>query len=485
MLKSTYRAGGPVESVNKLPPGWTEHKAPSGHTYYYNADTKQSTYTRPTEPEAEELQIDYGATQPDPVLKASVNALEEFHRSNAINDRRTGHFTGGRSYQDRPKPGRQGDRPKSKVQIPNCAPWILVKTKYGRRYVHNTETNESFWKFPSEVMMAVIDMDRVEWEKKKTLQDQEEVSNAEKENLESHKVQATSTKEASDHTIAPAPYDSDSYEEVEVTDDEAEEDEGGQKRPRLESPEQEIPTGPVEFDEDDIAFQLAAMEEEEDQVDAFDEDADEEDAEEGLALTEEDTIALFRSLLDENRVNPFSTFDALIDANTTTANAIVEDSRWTALPNMASRRQVFLDWSRDRIAEQKAQEAAQAKTTRKADPRIAYLRFMSAHAKPKEFWPEFKRKFKKEPEMKDLHFADKDREKLYREYINKIKSSDAERRKELVALLKSIPMGSDWNRSTKMDDLPSALEKDLRFYVLPSSQRDELVEVHIGTLPSL
>jgi hypothetical protein len=47
-----------------LPAGWTEHKAPSGslscaasldhclrslgHTYYYNKDTKKSTYTRPT-----------------------------------------------------------------------------------------------------------------------------------------------------------------------------------------------------------------------------------------------------------------------------------------------------------------------------------------------------------------------------------------------------------------------------------------------------
>ena len=30
-----------------LPPGWTEHTAPTGHKYYYNAALKKSTYKRP------------------------------------------------------------------------------------------------------------------------------------------------------------------------------------------------------------------------------------------------------------------------------------------------------------------------------------------------------------------------------------------------------------------------------------------------------
>jgi hypothetical protein len=34
-----------------LPPGWTEHTAPTGHKYYYHAATKKSTYKRPV-PEA-------------------------------------------------------------------------------------------------------------------------------------------------------------------------------------------------------------------------------------------------------------------------------------------------------------------------------------------------------------------------------------------------------------------------------------------------
>jgi len=31
-----------------LPPGWTEHTAPTGHKYYWNATLKKSTYKRPT-----------------------------------------------------------------------------------------------------------------------------------------------------------------------------------------------------------------------------------------------------------------------------------------------------------------------------------------------------------------------------------------------------------------------------------------------------
>src|SRR3982074_3391802 len=43
MLKSTHK---PVVQP-PLPEGWTEHKAPTGHYYYFNAETKQSTSTSP------------------------------------------------------------------------------------------------------------------------------------------------------------------------------------------------------------------------------------------------------------------------------------------------------------------------------------------------------------------------------------------------------------------------------------------------------
>ncbi|KAK5956714.1 hypothetical protein OHC33_002201 [Knufia fluminis] len=496
MLKSTHRAAaGPGSSdTTPLPAGWTEHQAPTGHTYYYNAETNRSTYTRPAiAPEQEELLIDYGATKPDREMQASLNAMQEFHRNNDPNQLRPGHFTGGQSYQDRnrdhSRPNRQGDRPKTKTAIPDCAPWVLVKTKYGRRFVHNTETKESLWKFPSEVMMAVIDMDRVEWEKKKLAEEQKQQEQAEKE--------AAAQRAEAKTAVQPVPqdYDSDEYEEVEVTDDE---DEGGTdpatKRPRLDEPldqpsADQPPPGPQEFNEDDIAWQLAQMEADEEDP-GYDYDFDDQDEEDGgMPLSNDDRDALYRVMLDDHNISPFSTFDALIDTNTPTANAVISDNRWTALPNMSSRRAAFDAWSRDRVAERNANEAAEAngavsstndtsKKPGKLDPRIAYLRFLAKEATPKLYWPEFKRKFRKTPEMTDKYFADKDREKLYREYITKLKTSDAERKKEFTALLKSIKP-EDWQDV----HVPLSVEKDLRFYgVRDEESREELVVGFRATL---
>lgn len=495
MLKSTHRAA--PSAAAPLPSGWTEHKAPTGHTYYYNAETKKSTYTRPTvPPPEEELQIDFGATQPDHEVQASINALQEFHKHNDPSQPAPGHFTGGRSYQDRSRPNRQGDRPKSKAPIPNCAPWALVKTKYGRRFVHNTDTKESLWKFPSEVMMAVIDMDRIEWEKKKATEE------AKQETKEKKQESATQTHNAApppSTTQVEQPYDSDSYEEVEVTDSEGEGEANMNKKPRLDSHNldqltgDQLPTGPQEFNEDDIAFQLAALEAEDEDpgydyddpeapFDFSDEDIDEDG---GVLLTKDDREALFRSLLDEHNISPFSTFDALIDTNTNTANAVISDHRWVTLPNMSARRATFDSWSRDRVAERNAIDDATkedggltngAPKQSRLDPRVVYLRFLSINATPKLYWPEFKRKFRKDTEMTDRHLADKDREKLYREYIPKLKLSESDRRKEFTALLKSVAK-EEW----KDVNVPASVEKDIRFYgVRDEKRRKDLVDAFLG-----
>lgn len=491
MLKSTHHAAS-SRAAAPLPAGWTEHRAPTGHPYYYNTETKQSTYTRPVaEPEVEELIIDYGATEPDREVQASLNALQEFQKNSDPSQVQSGPITGGRNYQDRDRnrhdsrSNRQGDRPKFKAAIPNCAPWLLVKTKYGRRFVHNTETKESLWKFPSEVMMAVIDMDRVEWEKKTQIEQKaDEAATISTTEAEAKEFVPDRTKEQD--------YDSDEYEEVEVTDDE---DENAQdpKRPRLEelldtTTEGQPPPGPQEFNEDDIAWQLAQMEADEDDP-GYDFDFDDQDADEegGMPLTREDKEALFRSLLDEYGVSPFSTFDSLIDTNTPTANAVIGDDRWTALPNMSSRRIAFDAWSRDRVAERKVAEENPAShsngtngTTKKAgkvDPRIAYLRFLSKAATTKLYWPEFKRKFKKAPEMTDRYYPDKDREKLYREYVTKLKLSDADRKKEFLTLLKSAP-NAEWEDGL----VPEKVEKDIKFYgVRDENHRRELVAGFRGT----
>jgi hypothetical protein len=496
MLKSTYRASAqtPAQEESPLPEGWTEHKAPTGHTYYYNAATQQSTYTRPAAPPPadEPFKIDYGATEPDHVMRASLQVMDEFNRSNPVGAQ-PGHFTGGRSYQEHSRRrGNQGDRPKSKEPIPDCAPWVLVKTKLGRRFVHNTETKQSLWKFPQDIMMKVIDMDRMEWEAKKAAEaaKEEEARVVESEPLADEDGTANAEALARPRLAPSAPeeYDSDSYEEVEVTDDDAEgADQDGQpaKRPRIPQEESE-PTGPLELGEDDIAWQLAQMEGDYDDADD-DPDAngldnvDPADDEEGLPLTDQDNIYLFRSLLDASGISPYSTFERLIESP-----EVVEDHRYVALPTTTARREAFTQWSRDRIAEiqqVKAEETVH-QNDRKQDPRVPYLKFLQQNATPKLYWPEFKRKFKKSSQMQDRHLDDKTREKLYRELVAKLKLSESDRRKDLVALLKDTARSDrhGLSRGMKIEDLPDGVLRDVKFYAVEQQRRDELVGTFLATI---
>ena len=312
-----------------------------------------------------------------------------------------GPFTRFRGTHGQRKPHPE-DRPKSKLNIPGCAPWVLVRTKLKRRFVHNPETGESFWKFPPDVLRCVIELDRVERERR------ERRERGESSDIEVEDDGAKPEDGPATVTAAPTHQedDSDEYEEVEVTDDEDEDGETHNKRQRMEEDKQE---GPVEFNEDDIAYQLAAMGEDYGEYGGQQEDYGDEGAEEP-PLSLEDAKALFMDLLDDFHINPYSPWETVIEEG-----KIIEDDRYTCLSNMKSRKEVWGDWSHDRIQKRKEAREHQAKQ----NPRIPYFAFLEQHATPKLYWPEFKRKFKKEPEMRDTKIVDKDREKWYREYINR------------------------------------------------------------------
>lgn len=262
--------------------------------------------------------------------------------------------------------------------------------------------------------------------------------------------------------------DDEEYEEVEVTDDEGEGGESGQPSKRQRTEEPSADDQPMEMGEDDMAWQLAQLEE----MEAGYAEGDEED-EEGLPLTEEDCKALFKELLDDMHTSPYIPWEKLLENN-----ALYEDERYKALPNMKSRKECFDEWARERAALLKEQKAQQ----QKRNPRIPYLAFLHTHATPKLYWPEFRRKYKKEPEMRDTKLADKDREKLYRDHIKRLAMKQSDVKSDLSALLKSQPIAV-LNRSSTLDTLPESILTDLRFISLPASVRDSIVETYISTLP--
>lgn len=274
-------------------------------------------------------------------------------------------------------------------------------------------------------------------------------------------------------------YDSSEYEEIEVTDDEGDADdidgEHAQKRQRTDDPA-DNDDQPVEFSEADIAFQLQAMGQEYGLDPGEYDDGHMEDwpeGAEGLDLSEEDARALFKDLLNDFRINPYSPWEKLIEEG-----KVIDDSRYTVLPTTKARKEVWEEWSREKIKELKEQRAKQEKR----DPRIPYLALLQEKATPKLYWPEFKRKYKKEAAMKDVSLSDKDREKLYREHINRLKLPQATLKSDLAALLKSAPI-SQLNNKTLPSHLPPQVATDIRYISLDAKVRDALVEAYIQSLP--
>jgi hypothetical protein len=266
--------------------------------------------------------------------------------------------------------------------------------------------------------------------------------------------------------------DSSEYEEVEVTDDEDDE-ENPSKRQKTEDGGSEEPK---EFNEDDFAFQLAALGQQYglDPGEYGDENmVDWEEGVEGLEITHEDSAALFKDLLNDYGINPYSPWEKLVEEG-----KLVDDLRYTALTSMKSRKEVWEEWSRDRI---KLLRDLRAKEEKK-DPRIPYLAFLQKHATPKLYWPEFKRKYKKEPEMRDSSMVDKDREKFYRDHINRLKLPQSTLKSDLSSLLKAQPL-STLNRGTLASHLPPPVLADIRYISLDALTRDPLIEAYISTLP--
>jgi hypothetical protein len=346
----------------------------------------------------------------------------------------------------------------------------LVKTKLGRRFVWNKDTDQSFWKFPPDVMKGVVEYDRMEREKKER-RERGEPSDVEDDTMAEVEAELAAAEEEIEQQIVEVEGeegmdDDEEYEEVEVTDDEGGDGEQPSKRQRTEEPAEDQP---MEMGEDDIAWQLAQMEE----LEAAGGDFGEEEEEEGLPLTEEDCKALFKELLDDTGVSPYTPWDKLLEDG-----VLYDDERYKALPSMKARKECFDEWATSRMQHLKEQKAKQ----QRIDPRIPYLSFLHTHATPKLYWPEFRRKYKKEPEIRDTKLPDKDKEKLYRDHIKRLAMRSSDLKSDLSALLRAQSLASV-NRSTALETLPVSILTDLRFISLPASTRDSLIQAYISTLP--
>ncbi|KAK3935081.1 Pre-mRNA-splicing factor dre4 [Diplogelasinospora grovesii] len=472
-LKSTYKPS--PGALAPLPLGWTEHRAPTGHTYYYNAETKESTYKRPVATSMGPVgpSMSFLQHQSVPAVNlsdpAAANAFMAQYTQPQHQSGHRGGFGGRGGFQPRPRP-QPVDKPRSKVAIPGQEGWFLVYTKYGRRFAFNAAKNASYWRIPEKLKPGILELDQARIRQKAGIDPTPEKDTTVEPKKETESSAVDQKREEGEEEEGAHDYDSSEYEEVEVTDSEGEPDEDGNptKRQRTEDPNDQQNDGPVEFTEEDIAAQLAAMGADYDEVEYNMSEEHEEPV-----LSDEDARELFKDLLNDYNINPYSPWEKLIEEG-----RIFDDPRYTVLNTMRSRKEVWEEWSRQKIQELKERRAKEEKK----DPRIPYLAFLQEKATPKLYWPEFKRKYKKEDPMKDTKLLDKDREKMYREHINRIKLPQATLKADLKKLLESVPLGL-LNNQTMVDHLPPQVLSDLRYISLDRKIRDPFIEGYIQGLP--
>ncbi|KAL5600889.1 hypothetical protein BROUX41_005728 [Berkeleyomyces rouxiae] len=454
MLKSTYKpsaSSGSGSGSAPLKPGWSEHRTPSGQPYYYCAETKESTYKRPIVEPVPSPQKNL-PIYPSLATPAAANAfMAQVNPQHFQNPKRD------TPKNDRPKP-QPVDKPRSQAVIPGHDGWYLVYTKYNRRFVYNIVQGASYWRIPEKLKGAILEMDKANMCTK--IGDN-----------------VMTAKSSQGETTKPAAQEANSdseYEEIEVTDDEDEpiNSEDQEYRETKRSRTEELQDyGTVEFTEEDIMLQLQAMGE-----GGLDEEQYEGGEWQGMEqekLSEEDAKALFWDMLDDFKISPFSPWDKLIDDG-----KVIDDPRYTVLQTTKARKECWDAWTREKIRIQKERRA----TEEKQDPKLAYISFLSKHASTKLFWPEFKRKHRKEACMTDRNLGDKEREKLYREFVSRLKMSQSQRKADLILLLKSQPLAI-LNNSANPTNLPTELRAHMKFISVEPAIRDPLVEAFIQALP--
>jgi hypothetical protein len=271
----------------------------------------------------------------------------------------------------------------------------------GRTFVHNPETKMSLWTPPKEVQEKIDVLPPVDEEQEKRQRAERkarkaaEKAEAERIRMEEARKSAPA-EEGVPSSKKPRMEQEDSEMGEAAVEEEEEDEEGGEEEEGEAKPNQ--PPAAQEFTEEDIAWQLEAMAEEYGLA--------EEDFEEGDELAPEESIGLFRQMLDEYGISPYSTWDDALPK-------IVDDQRYTVINTTKARKEIFTAWCKERSAQMR-EEKEKAK---KVDPRIPFWAFLKEHSTSKLFWAEFKRKWRKEPVMKDLKLSDKEREKMYRDFV--------------------------------------------------------------------
>ncbi|KAF9097143.1 transcription elongation regulator [Mortierella sp. GBA35] len=218
---------------NLLPPGWTEHKAPDGMSYYYNAASGQSSWVRPTmQPAAlAPPPLSGSGIPPPPGMPGYPPAQQPLYPPGLAppGSGLAAPIAPPASTTADSGKGKKGKKPKKEKAVKKTrileSHWFIVETNHDNTYFYNKETKISIWIPTPELEVVLAKMGQEATEK---IESERRARDAE----EQERLQALKR-----------PH-------------EAEAGQDGDKRLRNDAGQEG-----TEMTEDDVAWQLAAMEE--------------------------------------------------------------------------------------------------------------------------------------------------------------------------------------------------------------------------------
>ncbi|KEP47419.1 WW domain protein [Rhizoctonia solani 123E] len=424
-----------------LPPGWTEHKAPTGHTYFYHAATKQSTYTRPLPA------IHLGGTVPGPppFPPTSVPALGFTPAATAESSAPSDPASEKKSKKSKK------EKPTKKTPIPDT-PWIRVVTNLGNVFFTHTERKESVWTCPEEIADAVAELEREEEaekeeERAKEMREKAERERREKEEQEKQEVERVRKEAEAAGAKRKGEELGESAAKKPRVEEEDEDDEAWQRQLAEEMAQEEGESALGKKPGNDSEISVPPVFKVPDQV----------------KLNPEEAKALFMTLLNDVSPNPLLPYDLALPQ-------LVNDARYVLLPPN-ERKGVFDDWCKDQARNLRKNKTKEATMT----PEAAYETLLHGEVKStRTQWDEFRRKWKKDRRFYGYGRDDKEREKKFRAWLvelGEVKRKEAKKAEEgFIELLRTV---DGITRDSEWKDVKRGIAQDSRYDAVGSASRRE------------
>ncbi|TFK43547.1 Hsp90 protein-domain-containing protein [Crucibulum laeve] len=402
-----------------LPLGWTEHIAPGGQVYYYNAQTTESTYMRP---------------------------LPSFPTYPAVQS----------------QPAKKKEKPLIKTPIPGTE-WLRVTTTEGNTFYSHKLKKQSIWTVPEEIKDAIAALEAQEHARETEQSQKAEAIAAKKtKELDKGKRKAEEVIPVDEVVITKKAKVGDEEEDNDDAESDSSEEEEWQREAAIQLA-QEAEEEKIRREEENKRLKEAEVEAEKSRTAALI------NMPARVELSIDEAKALFKTLLREKDINPLHPWDTALPK-------FVSDPRYVLLPSVTARREAFDEYCRDRARELR-ESAVKKDKAEAANPKDEFERLLKDEVKStRSSWTDFRRAWKKDRRFYGWGRDDREREKRFREYLKELsekKRTAAEKAEaDFFILLKER---ADLKKSSVWKEVKRDLYDDPRYDAVGSSSlREEL-----------